>query len=751
MYAQKLTTRIKLDELGEEHSELSGEACLLAYDEQELTSTMLGDDIRAVFESRPGTAKIYIVAPFICTSEVTGRLLASTAFQRAGSYFHSVGGRLCVLNLINQNGDIVVNEIPYFVDEKGAVCQDQEIELHSETQQGWLFDLFDKFQGRVDAPQGVHFAKSSGRHSAKFLRVSNVLLSSSTCAIIAYFTLGSLSFFQPRRIFVDTASLLGVAFAIQRIAIAQSIWTLNAPISSFSSYGGLDQLPTPSERDLVIISASTSGGLVKNLVSKEFDIRLIVTLFFLGSDSSGLNPGSTVCNLTFQRGRFFGYPLIDSYLGQNCPLCKQGYFLAELEGDQFQLEKRAVRYLTVKVPSQTKDARDTLERLASKDIVSVRIYSQREHVSDFSINADLMLQSIDTIRTRFIRGLRRYTPAPLNYVILVDISEATVKAIISNATLDDLFEKAEFFQYQSLAECKAVPQGGALVIFGQLVSFATARDINAQLRIKVPKGCVAYISGITIANSAEHLADLKMFLTYGELGRETFTYDAACSIMLPARDNSLTAWDLELALLQRIIEDGSKDLDFENRISSLLYPGAKNFELFWPGKSGGLTIQNDFVYLDVSSKAGKISQADILATVANLLATTRMNYRGLTSKVEPGKEPVQWHQSVYGHVLLSPASFEDYNDAVLHAAFLRASSPAELNYGGNEKASGRVMSVIQATIQGWETGGGDSAPEFLVALATRRLTLTPDHTKSIKALASSSNLPSFMNILAELL
>jgi hypothetical protein len=491
--------------------------------------------------------------------------------------------------------------------------------------------------------------------------------------------------------------------------------------------------------------------LVKQLVSKDFDVELIITLFFLGGEGSAVRPRSIICNLTFKRGRFFGYPLIDSHPSQNCPLCKQGYFLAELEGDQFQLEKRDIRYLTVKTPSQTKDARDTLEKLASKNIVSTHIYSHREQSSDFLMDADLMLQSVETIRARFIRGLRRYTPAPLNYVILVDISESTIRTIISAANMEDIFKGAEFLGYESLSERKTIPHGGALVIFGQLVSFATARDINAQLRIKVPKGCVSYIAGITIANSAEHLADLKMFLTYGELGRETFTYDAACSILLPAKDNSLTAWDLELGLLQRLVEDGSDDPDIKKRIDSLLNSKAQTFELFWPGRSGELAIQNDFVYLDVGTKAGEISQADVFVTVANLLATTRMNYRGLGSKVEPGKEPVQWHQSVYGHSLLNPASFEDYNDAVLHAAFLRASSPAELNYGNNEKASGRVMAVIQAVIQGWNTGGGDSAPEFLLALATRRLTLAPDHTKAIKAVASGCDIPNFLKTLANLL
>jgi hypothetical protein len=747
MHAQRLTTRIKLNAF-------QGEACLLVYDEQQLTSTMLSDDVREIFDSRPGTTRIYILAPFVPEPQLREHLQSGTVFTRIGSYFNAIGGRLCLLGFSpSSDNKIAACEIPFFIDDAGHLQEEARKEVDDEYRNGWLFDLFDKYQGRIDAPVGVHFAKSSRRHSSKFLRVSNILLSSSACALIAYFTLGTLQCEQPRRIFVDTAPLLAVAFALQRIALTHNIWISHAPVTSFSSYGGLDKLPPSSGRDLILVSASTSGGLVSQLRSKEFSIGYIATLFYLNPVEPSSDLGAVICDLTFKQGRMFGYPPIESFPANDCPHCKSDCFLAELEGDQFQLEKRAIKQLTIKKKSQTEDARKTLEELARHNLVSFLPFRQRGRSSDFSIDADVMLRDVKSVRERFIRALRCHTPMPLTHIILVDLQEEIFNELVKEAGLNNCFDKASIVSYADLQNCTPLGpgEGGALVVFGTLSDFATARDINAQLRIKVPKGCVAYISGLTIASSSEHLADLKMFLTYGEHGRDTFKYDSASSLMLPLPAIGLSAWEAELSMLQQLKDNGEVAAEINARIDTLLDANSRTTGLFWPGHQGELTIQSDFVYLTVDVERGQLSQAEILATVSNLLVTARMDNRGLNAPSQIGREPIHWHQSVYGHVVLSPASFEDYNDAVLHAAFIRSATLAELNYATDERSSGRILSIVRASIQAWAAGGGDSLPEFFVALATHRIALTSEHTQAIKDAAQSAVLPSFLTSIADVI
>jgi len=745
MHAERLTTRVKVEAF-------QGEACLLVYDAQQLTSTMLGDDVRELLDSRPGTAFIYILAPFISEADLRELLLSGDiVFLRLSSYFQAIGGRLCLLSFMKDGDSQIACEIPFSIDDVGKPKEEPTKPLDDVMRHGWLFDLFDRYRGRIDAPAGVHFAKSSRRHSTQFLRVSNILLSSTACAAVAYFTLGTLRCAQARRIFVDTAPLLAVAFALQRIANVHRIWELYAPVNSFSSYGGIDKLPTSSGRDLILVSASTSGGLVKELLNREFDTKYIATLFYLSTTDIQSEPGTVICDLTFCQGKLFGYPSVKSYSASNCPLCSKGYFLAELEGDQFQLEKRAIKHLEIKALSQTRDARETIDTLARQNLIFATTLGQRGNCTDFSIDADITLQNVKRVRQRFIRALRRYTPVPLDYVVLVNIKEETVRSLIDEAGLTDVSKENCFVDYSQLQNCPPTARGsgGVLVVFGTLSNFATARDINAQLRIKVPEGCVTYLSGITLANSAEHLADLKMFLTYGELGRETFTYEAAASLMLPTPANSMTAWQAEEQLLAQLRENGVIPDEISQRIDILLDSNERTSHLFWPGNHGELAIQNDFVYLSVNATEGFISQADILATIANLLATARMDNRGLNASTHNGQEPIRWHQSVYGHVVLSPAVFENYNDAILQAAFLRVSTPTELNYTSDNTSSNRILSIIRAAITAWKTGGGDSLPEFLIALATNRLSLASEHTQEIKTAVHNAQLPQYLSLIAE--
>lgn len=740
MHALRLTTRFK-------ENGFQGEACLLVYDELHLNGTMLGDDVRDQFDTRPATARLYILAPFLKEEVAVECLYSGALFKRLSGYFRAIGGQIFLLTLHNEGENYKCVGIPFSIDENDVVTQQPAGPIDAELRSGWLFDLFDRHRGRMDAPTGVHFGKSSGKHSTKFLRTSNVLLSSASCAAVAYFILGNINNRQPRRIFVDTAPLIAVGFAIQRIAHKHSIWEMGVPVSSFSSYGGVNTLPEPSQKDLVLISASTSGSLVDNLITNGFQERGIATLFFLASTKVSETKGNLVCDLTFRPSRLFGYPEIQSYSKETCPFCREGYFLAQLEGDQFQLEKRAIKRLEVKQPTQNKNSRDTLEDLSRNQIFKVVFLKSRHLSNEISLNADELLARVPNSRNKLLRSLRRFTPTPLNYIILSGITRETFHSLIEEANLTDTITCATIAEYGSLKDLPPVEKGNALVLFGFLNEFSIARDINAQLRTIVPKGCVSYLPVFTAAYSFEHLADLKMFLTYGEHGRDTFTYDAVYDFMVPSRDEEISSWELELELLQQLQSESITPNEIGERIRVLQAGGAHCSSLFWKGKDEELNIKNDFVYLTVDERRHLISQADIYVAVSNLLASARNDNRGLNASPLLGKEPIRWHQSVYGHAVLHPNIFKTYNDAVLHAAFLRVASSAELQYATDVDSSGDVLAVIRALVFGWGKGAGDSLPEFLVSIATNRLTLTATHTTELKTLLESVDLPEYLKLI----
>lgn len=707
MRALSLSTRLR-------EGAFEGAACLLVYDEIELSAAAVSSDVRDLLDSKPNTAWIYVLAPYLAEPAVLEATLNEQVYGRAGdqvwvlSYRVPEGGMPSVVRVGRRGGEQV------------------EEALLPSLPDGWLFDLFDKFKGKVTAPAGVHFGKTSGKHSTEFLRVSNVILSTKASGLLAFFLMASLPKQDVGRVLVDTAPLLSVAHALIRIAEVHGVWSHSPPASSFSSYGGLQGLSGLRKRDLVIISASTSGGLAERLIGMGASSQLVVTLFSLAANVAE-TASPIVCDLKYEPGRTFGYLPIENQIYGSCKWCDQGFLLAPLEGDQFLLEKRPVKRLRISKADQASRASKLLERWTRKGYFKVDLYGSIEPRSPFVFEADRAVADDDELRAKLIRQLQRYGPTPLHSVVLIGLSKATYQVLIEAAGLTALYATAEVIDAGQVSTMTARPEAGILVLVGCLVDHALLRGINAQLRTKASNGRIAYLAVFTFADSQKSLEDLDMFLTYGEHGKETFTFKSAESLLLPWRAASeRSPWDDERALLQQIKDDSPLAPELAQRLNQLESAGAIDNTLFFAGKDDkALAIAPDFVYLDTKVELGNTSQADIFLVVSNLLAVARSN--GLKNG-QPQAHHL-WAQSVYGQVLVDlptvcPRNFRDYNDAILRACFLRAASKQELNYAVDEECSAEVLDVLRAEVDAWPDNRGNSLPELLLALATRRLRLT---------------------------
>jgi hypothetical protein len=738
MHALRLTCRYKEDAY-------QGDACLLSYDVNVLDGAVIGDDVRDHFNARPSTNRLYILAPFIPETVVIKAMQDGSIFQRLSTYFSALGGEVSLLTFRDLGDGLRPVALP-FVMADDTVSMGSPIPIDKSLRDGWLFDLFDKNKGLVSAPRGVHFGKGSTKHSEQFLRTSGILLSSVCCATVAYFVHDVTPCIQPKRILVDTAPLISVVFALQRIANLHKVWNLHVPVDSFSSYGGIDKLPRASGRELVLISASTSGGLVGRLIDKGYLGQNLVTLFFLESAKPANVAFPLVCDLTFQPGGFCGYSPIRNYAPQACPLCSDGYFLAELEGDQFLLEKRSIKRLLIKTKSQPTDARASFEELARNELFGVPIFAASKYRVEVCFDAEKALR-VDTIRTKFVKIIRRFLPVPLDYVILVDLDEHGFRDLMEVAGLSGILTNTEFLLPGALSHAATKTGAGVAVVFGCLSNYSQARDINARLRVVAPLGCISYLSLLTLAETREQFLDLHGFLTYGKSGSDAYCYADAYRIAVPFVHDPRSSWDLELELLQRIKDRAPLEEELDNRLEFLRTSNERSNFLFLPGRNEALSIKEDFVYLSTNYDREKISQADVYLIVANLLACSRGDDRSLLKSET--RSPLQWSQSIYGQTLLGVENFSNYNDAVLRASFLRVATRAELQYSVDEKSSETMLSLITTGLDGWEQGIGDFIPELIVSLASRRLVLTDGDTIALKARLKAAKLPPYLRQLAD--
>ena len=721
--------------------------CLLAYDEPDLSGAVVSADVRDVLDKRPNTPWIFVAAPFASEHAVIGATLEGVSSTRAGG---RAGGGIAALVLRRDaHGTRLAMVHKDFANPDAAPV---ETNVASELVQGWMFDLFDTRQCRVDAPPGVHFAKGSGRHSAKFLRTSATLVSSVACGLVALFALARLPQGQVRRLFVDTAPLISVAMAMQRIASLHGFWTETPPALSFSSYGGLDRMPSISKSDVFLISASTSGGLVAELIQRGANEHRIATLFFLQSvdpvapENVPTSQGVVVCDLTARLGRPFGYSPLESQDAQSCTWCAKDWLLARLEGDQFMLEKRGVKRLRIAAKTQSESAKELLDLLAKRTVISVDLYRQSDQRTHVRLNVGRIVREISPVCEAAVRLLRKFTPSPLHRVVLVGLVEAELDFLIAAAGMERQFESAVRLDASNLETMDPVEHGGVLVLIGCLRDHARMRGINATLRVKAPQGVVSYISVVTIGESPKNFSDIRTFLGYGESGSETFVFRSAFELALPWLQDQPSAWDDELDLLRRLASDQANPMEPElhARLGWLEQASSPHAEIFLPGSHGALEIAADFVYLNTKVDRELISQADVLAVVENLLASVR--YEASDSG---GRSAIQWNRSVYGQVLVDPATLcprnlRDYNDAVLRAAFLRGAYKAELDFSVDDEISAEVLDVAIADLAGWPEGRGDSLPELIMSMATERLRLSATHVARFKHRAREVALPAYL-------
>lgn len=729
-------------------SQYDGEACLLVYDVDSFDDALVGGDVKQVFEQRAGTANIFIAAPFLSSTTCREALQSGVALQRATAYMSAKSGHVYLLEVQvateTRKASITTSKLTWD-GSTGQVRFENPKPLEPELREGWLFHLFDSNAGLVIAPPGVHFRKSSSKHADKFLRAANTLTSSSVCGLLAMFALATLAPRTPKRILVDTAPLLSVAYAMMRAAKIHGIWDAAVPTRSFSSYGGQSKLGRLSVNDIVLISASTSGSLAATLRAQHAKEESIVTLFFLCS-KGGSRPTNVLCDLTVTGERGFGYQPVENYPALDCPLCKAECILAELEGDQFLLQERQHRLLKFIRTTQAEDARSTLTELYRVKATEVVLREDSTRPSSIEIN-NANLLTCPEIRKDLVRHLRRYAPQPLALVVRVRITTEQFAGLVAEANIGAAVANAATIDWADLANYPSLPEGhGVLVIFGCLSSHSTARQINATLRSKVNGGNVAYVSALTLAETAEQYLDLKMFLGFGERGPDTFTFRDARKLALPVRTADRNSWAEELDLLNGLAGRGIAELDARRQMLSDTVSARDS--IFWSGRSGPLALQRDFVYLDTASGTRDISQADVFAVVTNLFAAERSGSNELTKKPQ-GVGAVPLRQSVYGHILLTPEAFTTFNDSVLKACLLRAARKSDLMYEVDAGYSKQIAEIVLVELAGWAAGTGDALPEMLLALAIKRLRLQESDRSMIRTRALAAALPAYLAALAD--
>lgn len=630
-------------------------------------------------------------------------------------------------------------------------CDDEPMpeDLSKRILQCGMIALFKKHGGLITSSHGYHFSKPSGDHCDKFIRASNLLVSSNEVTLLA---ISLLPYMRKdlKRIYVDTSS---IAYLVSVVINLFDSFDHGPPsIESFESYAVLND-PYDFVEDkssLLLISATTSGSLSKGLLDHtSFSGDQLVTLFYsnLPNEQTGIFDVSTA----IPGG-------IDSRKASDCKFCKRGAKLIRIAGDQFLPENPKHELQVIKKTDFSKARQSFFQQFAAKGVLgwNTAVSASEESKEHFFIAVDKALLVNDKDKDKdkdkdyvlaLEKNIKRHISQDLDVVITFD--DAGSKALEDKVRkhLKTGTNSIKWLKPVTLKEDEVDGVGSVMVIAGAITSGRSLLAISRKLRSIDPSATITYFIAFSKLANKESYEQLQKDLNQG--GHELIVLNH-CPVPR-IKEYTKTAWDSEKEVLQPLTEGDplgdpslvlpsplrerfefleSQHHESQHNDANLLFLKSPNDQ--------PLKLRRTFAFwdnLDISDERfKKITQSDVYWTIQCVLHDLRNNSEnnGLAT--------------TYHTTLISPTNFDRYNDGLIQACLLRAALPVEMDYRVDAVFSRLMTDVILSVIEHWQNTQGEAALEFLMALWTKRMCVNDDHLKEIVEL-NAEEMPEVMKFL----
>ncbi|MFJ2489965.1 hypothetical protein ACIOV9_00225 [Pseudomonas iridis] len=624
-------------------------------------------------------------------------------------------------------GDIKEKLICIFFSPDGKIFFNEDSQLipanlEKEIIQSGVIDIFQRRRGVIASQSNYHFLKPSGDHCNAFIRASNLLISS---VEVSFLAIGLLPFFPTglKRIYVDTSS---ISYLVSQALSMSGKFGATLPlIDSFESYAAFnrDYDFIADAESLVLISATTSGGLAQKLVKNNgFVTDSVRNIFY-----SHLPPGTNgIFNIA---GALTGHE--DSYRANDCPLCKRGSRLIRIVGDQFLPETPTHEQLIIKRADFNKDRASFFKEFATKNILC---WSQSSSPSSdfrelYYIDIERVLsEPSPEFRKIFERKVRKSFAIDVELVVSLDDSGSKAFSDAIRSQVGTAAENIKWCSVSELQHNQLVNVGSVVVVAGAITSGGKLLDMSRRLRKMQPTASILYFVGFSKISNSISLEQVRKDLEQG--GHELVVLQ---KVPMPrVTENSKSSWDIEHDNL--MVVGGDDPLGDSESLPEILAQrlssyGVTNDNLFLPATSGkSLTLRPTFAFWhELELDTDRATQADVYWTIQALIHDLRCRV---------GKDGLD---NFYHATVISPACFDRYNDGVIQAALLRSANPTELDYSVSDDFSNKMLGVIISIVENHTIEQGEAALEFLMAMwiGTMRLT-AKDTTKLCQRFGAGS-------------
>lgn len=592
--------------------------------------------------------------------------------------------------------------------------------------------IFKMRAGFVEATPAYHFTNPSGRHTARFMRLSNILVSGSEVSFLAFCALSFLPA-DATVAYVDTPALFGLVGAINDhftgLGIARRLLVDN--FRSYDAFKDPKYKFTHSQEAVFLISASSSGSLARDLADYDPMIggNRLVHLLFLGPRKGSY---TAVFDLAKdERYNPAGYePDQGDHRAGQCPMCARGSVAIPLEGDQFDIAGPRPESVLVGIKDAPAGLGTSMERLVGNSILGVGLGAPRGSAPrQYNIDAPALIKS-KSFKERLQYVLARSVPAAAQTVIVLDEMSLPLAKMVARSF--SVGTKARLIDKEALRSLPADVTTAPIVIVSAVIeSGRSLLDVSRDLRSAYPNAPQIYIVGFAKNETEEKLRSLRATVVQTH-SPQLHEFAAIETMVLPL--SGLThAWSRELDLLKRVLRQGQYDLSQFTECIAILHDRLDLLEnassplvndLFIANSQGRhLKLQHGFAFWPSGLTAKGGSQADVFFTMSSVLQALRAN------DAKPGLRALR--NGRLQHTLLAPYNFGRFNDGVIQACLLRAGTTQELNYASNPPESREMARIARRILEDASLPRGEAAAEFLVAIASGQLNLCRDDYMSL--------------------
>ncbi|WP_064682833.1 hypothetical protein [Rhizobium bangladeshense] len=568
----------------------------------------------------------------------------------------------------------------------------------------------------LEAPPGHHFVHPRRKHSRAFLRTANALIQGEEIGFLALVLLPYLGEVD-EKVWVDSSSIAALVYAayalkgrlINKISCIQ--------IQSFLSYEGVDrlQIQDPS-KELVLISASASGSLPEIVAAKtRLPESRIVTLF-----STSKKPSGTVVFDARETIRGLEPLMLETFEATQCPWCRDGSRLITFVGDQFLADAAVVLPYTIVEAAASPALRAIMQKYRGNNAFGLRRHPEQAGHGLFVDLQHTLLANGN--RAAISKMVQRNIPASTSHILPTESQDSERLAEIVADEISALgLPRPEILSSKS-AGTATRERKGVVIVAATLGSGQSFQDASRDLRTPFRNLPRTYFAGVNKHSLAEYQGTLLKDLEHNNREHKHI-FCVVDALTLP-HENQFSSWDKELKFWRKVKADLPKIYDtkkvtsvIERRIRILLRNLMED-DFFLTNTAGHpLKLRPSFAFWDGTYQTDVIKQGDVFATIASILESRR--------KPSKAKGSPELAQSPFHLTVLSSENFTRFNDGIIQASLLRAAFPHELNYAHTTTAnhSAKIGHLVLKMMERHAENQGEAVLEFLVALATRQMTL----------------------------